>query len=143
MGGNLLRLDKVKFQESTGILVFLLLIALAAFTLAGCSGGSSAEKKEGAVTESAGEAEAEGEAVELEPEEVKDPAQLFVNSCGACHGHDGNGVIGPAIRGTARSVEEVEKVINEGKGSMPKFKGGELTEEQMKLIANYVKTELK
>ncbi|MDP2211870.1 MAG: cytochrome c [Candidatus Aquicultor sp.] len=138
-----MRLDKVKFQKSTGILVFLLLISLAGFMLAGCSGGSSTEKKEGAVTESAGEAEAEGEAVELEPEEVKDPEQLFVNSCGACHGHDGNGVIGPAIRGTARSVEEVEKVINEGKGSMPKFKGGELTEEQIKLIANYVKTELK
>lgn len=138
-----MRLDKVKFQKATGILVFLLLIALAAFMLAGCSGGTSTEKKEGAVSESTGEAGAEGEAVELEPEEVKDPELLFVNSCGACHGHDGNGVIGPAIRATSHSVEEVEKIINDGRGTMPKFKDSELTEEQIKIIANYVTTELK
>ncbi|MBS3909557.1 MAG: cytochrome c [Actinobacteria bacterium] len=138
-----MRLDKVKFQKSTGTLVFLLLIALAAFMLAGCSDGGGAEKKEGAVTESEGEAQTEGEAVELEPEEVKDPELLYVNNCGACHGHDGNGVVGPAIRGTSKSGEEVEKIINDGKGSMPKFKDGELTEEQIKIIANHVKTEFK
>ena len=138
-----MRLEKVKFQKSTGILVFLLLIALTAFMLAGCSGGESAETKEGAVAGDAGEAHAEDEAVELEPEEVKDPELLYVNSCGACHGHDGNGVVGPAIRATSQTLAQVEKVITEGKGSMPNFKDSELTEEQIKIIANYVKNELK
>lgn len=139
-----MRLEKAKFQKSTGILVFLLLIALTAFMLAGCSGGDSAEKKEGAATENTEDAHAEGEAVELEPEEVKDPELLYVNSCGACHGHDGNGVIGPSIRATSHTLAQVEKVITEGKGSgMPNFKDSELTEEQIKIIANYVKNELK
>lgn len=143
-----MRLEKVKFQKSTGILVFLLLLALLSFMVAGCSGGGGEEKKEGSVTEGTAEGgHAEGgeeaEAEEEAPEEIKDATVLYVNNCGACHGHDGSGVVGPSIRGTARSVDEVEEVINNGKGTMPKFKGGELTDEQIKIIANYVKNELK
>ena len=47
--------------------------------------------------------------------------QLFKNSCSACHGGDLTGGVGPNLTkvGSEFSQGEIEKIINEGKGSMP------------------------
>ena len=143
-----MRQEKVSYQRWMSILVLLLLVALTSFVVAGCSGGSEA-KKEGTSTEKAksesNEAEGESaeEATEVNEAEVTDPAVLYTNNCGACHGHDGSGVVGPAINGTSLTAEQIQKTVENGGQSMPKFRGGELTEEQIKIIANYVKTTLK
>lgn len=124
------------------ILVLLLLVALTSFVVAGCSGGG---KEEGTTTGKAESASGEhAEHAEESEEETNNPGLLYTNNCGACHGHDGSGVVGPAIKGTALTIAQIEEKINNGSGNqMPKFKGGELKEEQIKLIANYVKDELK
>lgn len=43
------------------------------------------------------------------------------NSCVGCHGKDLEGASGPALKniGTKLSEADIEKIINEGKGSMP------------------------
>lgn len=144
-----MRQEKASYQRWIGILTLLLLVALMGFVVAGCSGGG--EKKDGAATgkaETSGEEHAEGteesgEHAEESEEESNDPNTLFVYNCGACHGHDGSGVVGPSIRGTSLSTEQIEEKINKGVGEvMPKFKG-QLKEEKVKLIVDYVKNELK
>ena len=47
---------------------------------------------------------------------------MYKNSCSACHGGDLTGGVGPDLTkvGSKLSQEEMEKIINEGKGSMPK-----------------------
>ncbi|GGI39225.1 cytochrome c551 [Mammaliicoccus stepanovicii] len=77
------------------------LVALSTIIFAGC-GGSSGDKK----TE---EYSSKGE-------------ELFKNnSCVSCHGKDLEGASGPSLKkvGSKLSQSEIEKIINEGKGSMP------------------------
>lgn len=148
------------------MLVLMLLFTLTVFVVAGCSGGAT---KEGANeaghaaeenAEGAAEKKAEGEAAEeghgeespiatqrdaqLETtKDIKDSSVLYNDACGPCHGADGHGVVGPALKGTALTYEQVKAMIEVGRGGMPKFKGTELTDEQIDIIANYVKKDLK
>lgn len=135
-----MRQEKASYQRWVSILILLLLVALIGFVVSGCSGGAE-EEKEGTATEKA-ESTSEEHGEESE-EEVSDPGILYTNNCGACHGHDGSGVVGPAIKGTPLTVAQIEGKINNGGQEMPKFKGGELKEEQIKIIADYVKNDLK
>lgn len=49
-------------------------------------------------------------------------AKLYENKCSGCHGGNLEGGVGPALDkvGSSLSKEEIEKIINEGKGAMPK-----------------------
>ncbi|MCL6471877.1 MAG: cytochrome c [Firmicutes bacterium] len=149
-----MRQIKGKHQKWASVLVLLLLLALTGFVVAGCS-GSSTEKSSSEQTEQTGGEAEEGR--QLTPQEkaqegrVKDetnPAVLYTNNCGPCHGGDGGGIVGPAIKGTSLTVEQIQKQIEngttrDGNVVMPAFKGGELSDEQIKAIANYVKKKLK
>lgn len=140
-----MRQVKGKYQKWASILALLLMVAITGFIVVGCSGGAT-EKKGG-----------ESEGRSLTPQEqaqegrVKDeanPAVLFTNNCGPCHGGDGSGIVGPSIRGTSLTVEQIQKQIEngatkDGNVAMPAFKGGELSDNQIKTIANYVKNNLK
>lgn len=51
-----------------------------------------------------------------------DAAKLYENKCSACHGQDLTGGVGPDLTkvGSRLSQAEMEKIIKEGRGSMPK-----------------------
>ncbi len=50
-----------------------------------------------------------------------DPEKLYKQNCSTCHGGNLEGNIGPALNniGSELSKEDIEKIIAEGKGSMP------------------------
>jgi cytochrome c6 len=87
-----------------------------------------------AVSEGEGEAKDEGKT-------------LYASKCAMCHGADG--VAKKMAEGSANlnnadwqksnSAEAIAKVITEGKGKMTKYEG-KLTTEQIKAVADYVKT---
>lgn len=66
-----------------------------------------------------------------------DAAKLYENKCSACHGQDLTGGIGPDLTkvGSRLSQAEMEKIINEGKGSMP---GGLIDESQAAQVAEWL-----
>lgn len=73
-------------------------------------------------------------------------ADTFKAKCAGCHGPDGKkempamGVkplTGPDVQ--KMSVAELTAAITNGKGKMPAYKG-KLTDEQIKAVAEYVKT---
>lgn len=117
--------------------------------------GAAEEKAEGAAEgEAATEAEGEGEEHEApnakqreaqleDTKEVKNGRVLFVDTCGPCHGADGSGVVGPKLKGTTLSYEAIKVKIEKGVASMPAFKGGELSDEQIDIISNYVVESMK
>jgi len=134
------------------IIVLLLVAALSIFTLAGCSGGGeeATEGESQQTSESNKEAESheapvseQTKAQESRVSDEKNPSILYTNNCGPCHGHDGGGVVGPAIKGTSLSLEQVKSKVEAGGGQMPAFKDGEVSDEQIGIIAKYVKEELK
>lgn len=45
------------------------------------------------------------------------PESTYSQSCAACHGGNLEGTVGPALKGTALSVEELVEVITNGQGS--------------------------
>lgn len=77
----------------------------------------------------------------------EDGKALYATKCGMCHGADG--VAKPMGKGSANfndpafqtktTVEDIAKVILDGKGKMPK-NAGKITPEQAKAIAAHVKT---
>lgn len=77
----------------------------------------------------------------------EDGKTLYAKKCAMCHGADG--VAKSMAKGSANfndaafqeraTVEEIVKVTTEGKNKMLKFEG-KLTAEQLKMIAEYVKT---
>jgi len=141
-----LKLEKENNKNWMSILVLFLLAALASFVVAGCSGGG--EEKTTGASEGGPPIAKQEQAQESRVKDVKDASQLYIDNCGACHGHDGSGTVGPSIKGTAFTVEQVKKQIETGTKSgqdvvMPGFKGGELSDGQINIIAGYVKDKLK
>lgn len=65
--------------------------------------------------------------------------QVAVPACAVCHTLDhagAQGAIGPNLDELKPDASRVEKAMRNGIGQMPPFKG--LSEEQIKLLANYV-----
>lgn len=86
------------------------------------------------------------------PGRAEEPAKadgkaLYAAKCGMCHSVDG--AAKPMAKGSASfndpayqaraTVDEITKIVLEGKGKMPKY-AGKLTPEQAKAIAEHVKT---
>jgi mono/diheme cytochrome c family protein len=67
-----------------------------------------------------------------------DAATLFADNCSSCHGDDGSGGVGPDLR-AEDNVEGIAEQIRQGGGGMPAFEG-QLTDEQIQAIADYVVT---
>lgn len=83
-----------------------------------------------------------GEAAGLSTAELADGRRLFnAFSCGACHvlaDAGGTGHVGPALDGNAALTRDyVIDIVTNGRGAMPGF-GGQLTDEQIALLAAYI-----
>ncbi|WP_042350823.1 cytochrome c551 [Bacillus massiliigorillae] len=78
--------------------------------LAAC-GGDKAEEKPAE----------KGEAGTTSTADAGEEAKLYDNKCSGCHGGNLEGGVGPALDkvGASKSKEDIEKIINEGKGAMP------------------------
>ncbi len=67
-----------------------------------------------------------------------DGAAVYAAKCKACHGADGKGKT--PLAGTKLSAADVEKITNDGKApKMPSYKG-KLTAEEVKAVAEYIKS---
>lgn len=77
------------------------------------------------------------------PAIAQDGAEVFSQSCAACHQPQGQGIPGafpalvgnPFVQGPAQPVAHV--ILN-GRGGMPKF-SGDLTDDQIAAVATYVR----
>ncbi|MEB5686699.1 cytochrome c551 [Mammaliicoccus lentus] len=78
------------------------IVAASSLVFAGCGNSSSDESK-------SEEYSSQGEKI------------FKNNSCVGCHGKDLEGASGPSLKnvGSKLSEQDIEKIINEGKGSMP------------------------
>lgn len=66
-----------------------------------------------------------------------DPESSYAQNCAACHGGNLEGAVGPALKGTALSAEELEEIITNGLGAtMP----GGLVPGQEAAMAEWIKS---
>ncbi|HEY7177603.1 MAG TPA: cytochrome c [Gaiella sp.] len=64
-------------------------------------------------------------------------ARVFASTCAGCHGADAQGKVGPALRGSGLTAEEVAAVVASGRGVMP---AGLVSGQQAADVAAYVAT---
>jgi mono/diheme cytochrome c family protein len=73
---------------------------------------------------------------------AEDGAALYKTKCAACHGADGAGKVGPALKGTKLSAAQVEDLLAKGeagkKAPHSKAMSG-VSAEQAKAVAEFVK----
>jgi mono/diheme cytochrome c family protein len=72
-----------------------------------------------------------------------DGQAIFKQKCAACHGPNGEGKIGPALKDTKLSEDDVLLTLskgNEAKKAPHKKPIAGLTDEQVKAVAHYVKS---
>jgi mono/diheme cytochrome c family protein len=72
-----------------------------------------------------------------------DGAAIYKSKCAACHGAGGEGKVGPALKGTSLSEDDVIAMItkgNDAKKAPHKKPITGLTDAQAKAVATYVKS---
>jgi len=72
-----------------------------------------------------------------------DGAATFKAKCAMCHGADGGGKIGPALKGTAKSADEIATFIttgDEAKKAPHKKPIAGVSAEDAKAVADYIKS---
>jgi len=72
-----------------------------------------------------------------------DCAALFKAKCGICHGADGQGKVGPSLKGTSLSADDIVEMLtkgNEAKKPPHKKPIAGLSAEEIKAVADHVKT---
>jgi mono/diheme cytochrome c family protein len=117
------------FKKIVTVVEVLVLLMAAGFVIALFAGGSGSSGS----TASSGGSSSSGE-------------QLYVASCAACHGSQGQGGIGPAL-GDGAAVEAFPDpaaqiaVVTRGRGAMPAF-GGRMSPEQIAAVVEYTRTGL-
>jgi mono/diheme cytochrome c family protein len=72
---------------------------------------------------------------------------VYLANCARCHGQDGQGGVGPKLAGGAvvkafPDPAEQIRLVEDGEGSMPSFKG-KLSRAQIEDVVAYTRTELK
>jgi len=69
---------------------------------------------------------------------AEDGAAIYKAKCAMCHGPDGAGKTGPALKG--QSAATVNDVLTKGGKKAPHAKAMTLTPDQVKAVADYVAT---
>ena len=72
-----------------------------------------------------------------------DGKAIYTSKCAGCHGADGGGKIGPAIKGTSMSADQIAEFLTKGAEGKkaPHSKGmSGLSADQAKAVADYVKS---
>jgi mono/diheme cytochrome c family protein len=70
-------------------------------------------------------------------------AALFKAKCGICHGADGQGKVGPALKGTSLSADDIVEMLTKGnEARKPPHKKpiAGLSAEEIKAVAEHVKS---
>ena len=74
---------------------------------------------------------------------AQDTATVYKTKCAACHGAEGQGKIGPAVKGISLSTEQITDLLTKGgeakKAPHKKAIAG-LSADDAKAVAEYVKT---
>jgi len=74
---------------------------------------------------------------------AQDGAAIFKAKCSACHGAEGQGKVGPALKGTTLSADDIAALLTKGndakKPPHKKAMSG-LADADAKAVAEYVKT---
>jgi cytochrome c553 len=74
---------------------------------------------------------------------AEDGAAIYKAKCAGCHGPDGAGKVGPAVKGTSLSDAQIDDLLTKGtagkKAPHAKAISG-LTDDQAKAVAAYVKS---
>lgn len=77
------------------------------------------------------------------PAFAADGAATYKAKCAACHGADGGGKVGPALKGTALSADDIVAMLTNGNDAKkaPHKKGiSGLSADDAKAVADYVKS---
>ena len=80
------------------------------------------------------------ERVEATPAQLAMGQQVYAQSCAECHGPQGQGGSGPALKATA-TLADVKNVTIRGSAEMPGF-SATLTAEQIDAVSRFVKVRL-
>ena len=78
------------------------------------------------------------------PSEPRSGAAIYAQTCATCHGVDGQGGVGPALKGVADRYPDIADqiaVVTNGFGRMPAFRGS-LSAEEIRRVVEYERTEL-
>jgi mono/diheme cytochrome c family protein len=132
-----------KHVPLAGMLLLLLVLSLAAASCGddGAETETTALETTESVTETTAGTETTRDVTDTSAGEV-DPAALYTDECAGCHGPAGEGGVGKQLSGrTDLTVEQAEVTIRQGAGGMPAFEG-QLTDEQIEALAEYVVEEL-
>lgn len=106
---------------------WLLGTVFASALVLGACGGSGDTKNEAETNDTGGDT----------TEEVSEAEKLYQQSCASCHANDLSGQAGPGLTdvGSNLSEDEIEKIIIEGKGSMP---AGLVGDDDAKILASWL-----
>lgn len=81
--------------------------------------------------------------VVLQPSFAQDGGAVFKAKCAACHGAEGQGKMGPALKGTSLSEDQIVAVLTKGdEAKKPPHKKpvNGLSADDAKAVAAYVKS---
>lgn len=77
------------------------------------------------------------------PAFAADGAATYKAKCAACHGPEGQGKVGPAVKGTSLSADQINDLLTKGsdakKAPHKKAVAG-VADDDAKAVADYVKT---
>ncbi len=77
------------------------------------------------------------------PAFAQDGGATFKTKCAACHGAEGQGKVGPALKGTSLTADQIAEVLtkgNEAKKAPHKKPLSGLSDADAKAVAEFVKT---
>ncbi len=79
----------------------------------------------------------------LQPAFAQDGASIFKAKCATCHGPEGEGKIGPALKGTTLTADQIADMLTKGNDARkPPHKKplASLSVDHAKAVAEFVKT---
>jgi mono/diheme cytochrome c family protein len=73
---------------------------------------------------------------------AQEGADVYKTKCAACHGNEGQGKVGPALKGTKLGDDDIVLLLSKGKEGKkaPHNKPKGLSDDDTKAVAHYVKS---
>lgn len=134
-------------MSAVGVRVMAVGGALALATLVvGCSAGREQREAASSTVAPSGASTsppAPAAPATADPASLRDGPSIFRTKCASCHGRDGAGDLGPALKGVADRLTRSEQiaVVSQGRGTMLAFSPA-LTDDQIAAVVDYIRTDL-